>query len=157
MLSRAQMAPDGGLLWAKMAPAGTQTGSSNLINAGTELTQRLEERIKRHITWTQRAHVCVCLCANPNTCAVSHKHKKTKPFGSSEVEPGPWALFTAADLIHSAVWKIKRKTEPVVGETSCQRRKKKKNTGSAVANTQGIGMSFLITKGKENIIWKPGV
>lgn len=35
----AQMVPSGGLLRAKMAPAGTQMGSSNLINAGIVSTR----------------------------------------------------------------------------------------------------------------------
>lgn len=35
----AQMVPSGGLLRAKMAPAGTQMGSSNLINAGIGSTR----------------------------------------------------------------------------------------------------------------------
>lgn len=35
-----QMVPSGGLLGAKMAPAGTQMGSSNLINAGIVSTRR---------------------------------------------------------------------------------------------------------------------
>lgn len=33
-LSGGQMVPSGGLLRAKMAPAGAQMGSGNLINAG---------------------------------------------------------------------------------------------------------------------------
>lgn len=33
-LSRGQMVPSGGFLPAKMAPAGAQMGSANLINAG---------------------------------------------------------------------------------------------------------------------------
>lgn len=43
-LSRAQMVPSGGLLRAKMAPAGTQMGSGNLINARIVSTQWTEKR-----------------------------------------------------------------------------------------------------------------
>lgn len=45
-LSRAQMVPSGGLLRAKMAPAGTQMGSGNLINAGIVSTQWTGKRKK---------------------------------------------------------------------------------------------------------------
>lgn len=45
-LSRAQMVPSGGLLQAKMAPAGAQIGSGNLINAGIVSTQWTESKIR---------------------------------------------------------------------------------------------------------------
>lgn len=97
-LSRAQMVPSGGLLRAKMAPAGTQMGSGNLINAGIVSTQWTETRKKAKYTYTQkgvRAHT---------HAEVIHKYKKTKPFGTIEVKPVPGACFkTAADLIHLAV------------------------------------------------------
>lgn len=44
------MVPSGGLLRAKMAPAGAQMGSGNLINAGTvsEGRRESEKRVKIH-------------------------------------------------------------------------------------------------------------
>lgn len=45
-LSRAQMVPSGVLLRAKMAPAGTQMGSGNLINAGIVSTHWTGKRKK---------------------------------------------------------------------------------------------------------------
>lgn len=93
-LSRAQMVPSGGILRAKMAPAETQIGSGNLINAGIVSTQWTEKR-KRLNTHTQKAM---------RVCAVFHKYKRQRPFGTIEVKPGPRACFkTAADLIHLAV------------------------------------------------------
>lgn len=69
-LSRAQMVPSGGLLRAKMAPAGTQMGSGNLINAGIVLTQWMEKR-KRQNTHTHRAM---------RMCVQAHTH--VQPFTS---------------------------------------------------------------------------
>lgn len=72
-LSRAQMVPSGGLLRAKMAPAGTQMGSGNLINAGIVSTQWTEKRKRAKYTYTQ-SHACVR--ASTHTCAAIHKYKR---------------------------------------------------------------------------------
>lgn len=69
-LSRAQMVPSGGFLRAKMAPAGTQMGSGNLINAGIVSTQWTEKRKKAKYAYTQ-SHARVC--TSTYTCAVIHK------------------------------------------------------------------------------------
>lgn len=99
-LSGAQMVPSGGLLRAKMAPAGTQMGSGNLINAGivsTQWTERRKSKIRIH------TELCTCPCEHIHICSHSQV-QKTKPFGAIEVKPGPRACFkTAADLIHLAV------------------------------------------------------
>lgn len=51
------MVPSGGLLRAKMAPAGTQMGSGNLINTGIVSTRKSK---KDKNTQTVKAmHVCV--------------------------------------------------------------------------------------------------
>lgn len=72
-LSRAQMVPSGGFLRAKMAPAGTQMGSGNLINAGIVSTQWTEKRKKAKRAYTLgRAHVCV----------LAHTH--VQPFTSTK-------------------------------------------------------------------------
>lgn len=54
-LSRAQMVPSGGLLRAKMAPAGTQMGFSNLINA------RIVDTVDRN-TRRQNSHTHKTMC-----------------------------------------------------------------------------------------------
>lgn len=50
------MVPSGGLLRAKMAPAGAQMGSGNLINAGivSEGGRESEKRVKVHAGVRQR-------------------------------------------------------------------------------------------------------
>lgn len=100
-LSGAQMVPSGGLLRAKMAPAGTQMGSGNLINAGIVSTQWTEKRKKGklHMHWKP----CLCACKQKHMRHHSQV-QETKPFGTTGVKPGPRACFkTAADLIHLAV------------------------------------------------------
>lgn len=72
-LSRAQMVPSGGLVLAKMAPAGTQMGSGNLINAGIVSTQWTEKREKGKI----RIHTShVDFRASTYTVASIHKYKR---------------------------------------------------------------------------------
>lgn len=98
-LSRAQMVPSGGLLQAKMAPAGTQIGSGNLINAGIVSTQWTEKR-KRQNRHTHKSHARV---EYMHSCSHSQV-QQTKPFGTTGVKSGQRACFkTAADLIHLAV------------------------------------------------------
>lgn len=73
-LSRAQMVPSGGFLRAKMAPAGTQMGSGNLINAGIVSTQWTEkEGEKGKNTHTHKA---------THVCARTHTH--VQPFTSTK-------------------------------------------------------------------------
>lgn len=74
-LSRAQMVPSGGLLRAKMAPAGTQMGSGNLINAGIVSTEWTEKRKKAKI----HIHTKPCTCACKHIHMRSHSQvQKTK-------------------------------------------------------------------------------
>lgn len=60
-----------------------------------------------------------CLCARKQKHMRHHSQvQETKPFGTTEVKPGPRACFkTAADLIHLAVWKWrgKKKNQKVCG------------------------------------------
>lgn len=120
VLSRAQMVPSGGLLRAKMAPAGTQMGSGNLINAGIVSTQWTEKRKKGKIHIRSEPRVCVCAHARIG----GHSQvQRTRPFGTTEVKPGPRACFkTAADLIHLAVLKVNKKKNKMI-------KKKKKKKG----------------------------
>lgn len=100
--SGAQMVPSGGLLRAKMAPAGTQMGSSNLINAGIVSTRwtggRLvggggRKRKRGGITHTGSKAADVCMCGHKTHWHHRSRAQKTKPFGSAEVKPGPRAFF----------------------------------------------------------------
>lgn len=70
-LSRAQMVPSGGLLRAKMAPAGTQMGSGNLINAGIVSTQWTEKRKRAKYVYAQTRRVCVRACKHVHMCSRS--------------------------------------------------------------------------------------
>lgn len=86
--SGAQMVPSGGLLRAKMAPAGTQMGSSNLINAGIVSTRWTGGRLvgggggqkkkkRRNNTHWLKSSGCVYV-RTQNTLAPSFKSAKDK-------------------------------------------------------------------------------
>lgn len=93
-LSGGQMVPSGGLLPAKMAPAGAQMGSGNLINAGI---------VKKGTREAEKGG------GNPRrvTQAWASRHTVQRYGGGGsrggEMRPGPRVrLKPAADLIHLA-------------------------------------------------------